>query len=868
MVRDRVARLAPASTWFTGGALLLGAVFVLALQFAPAFAAGAHDHDSHGHGAQGHAKGHGVESCRPIAGVKGLCTHGPDTPPSGVRLGAPVSRRELRRRAATGTYESTEAGYTASALTVPKIACLGDGRSGPRVQAIYARAKDRPDRYSTAAPLIAKFAASADAYVNRSAAQVRSGRRIRFVTDDCKLKVLKVTLSPRGDDSFGDTVKQLANKGYNKSNRKYLIWMDAKNSGICGIGSTMTDDRATLTNDNNTLTGFARIDRSCWGGGVEAHELFHTFGAVQNSAPHSNGAGHCFDEIDAMCYADGSGVKMKVLCPSAFEWQLDCGHNDYFNPRPKAGTYLDRKWNTARSRFLEPTVAPPTEPVVKLPSQANRIPGLKWSVSASSSASGKRTIARWKWQALQPYSDATVPQCRFSNSTVASPTFWCAASAGGTFRMAVTVWDNTGLSNVKILNVKLAEPSTRRATTLAVSVDPSSLQLPVGGGTVRLAARVVDAATGKPVIGLPLSMYASNVVTGGSKMLANSATSTTGRLIRSHVATATTRYDVGSYGTMVWKPVSTSRTVKVALPALTTKTAFFVDPTVAPYASATLKGVMAPRDATEPYVRLQRFDAAAGRWEDTGYSTTVGDRGGYTFWNFDTSVEGAVKYRVVKAAGVYAAATSPAATLTVARVAPTITLNTTQTRNGDGSVTLTGSITPRDAVWQLHADRDTGVGWETYAGTVTPGQNSSWQATGQFTVTVSQAVAEPLHSYLLLVDEGDQYLSAALPFDVTFTKQAATIVIDEPLEPDGSGQIVVTGSVSPAPAAGVLVLQRWDGLAWHDEYVLTADYGETGYTGVFSATLYGSEPTRFRVHVPPDNWTYSGTSDEFTVAFP
>ena len=863
MVLDRAARRAPASAWFAGGALLLGALVILALQAAPAAAAGRHDHAAHEHGSPA--------SCRPIAGVKELCTHGPDTPPAGVGLGLGATRPELERRAATGSYESTEAGYSASALTVPKIACIGDGRSGPRVQAIYARAKDRPNRYSTAVPLIAKFAAHADAYVNRSAAQVRSGRRIRFVTENCKLKVLKVTLSRRGDDSFGNTVRQLANKGFNRSNRKYLIWMDANVPGMCGIGSTMPDDRATLTNDNNTLTGFARIDRGCWGGGVEAHELFHTFGAVQNSAPHSNQAGHCFDEIDAMCYPDGSGVKMKVLCPSALEWQLDCGHDDYFNPRPKAGTYLARKWNTARSRFLEPTVAPPTEPVVDLPGRANRLAGLKWAVSAASSASGNRRIARWKWQALQLGSDTAVPQCRFSDPTVAAPKFWCSATVSGTFQMAVTVWDNTGLSNVKIVPVKLAEPATKRSTTLAVTVTPSGQQLPAGGGTVSVAARIVDTATGKPVIGLPVSIYASNLVTGAFRELADTVTSSNGRVSRTHFATATTRYDISSWGTVVWKRVGAARTVKVALPTLTTTTAFLVPSTVVPNGAATLKGVMAPHDRLEPYVALQKLDPADGRWKDAGQTTSVGSSGGYAFCCLDTSAEGRWEYRVVKAAGEFAAATSPVATLTVERATPAIRLQDTQTRNADGSVTLTGSVTPKDAAGSLQVDfKDSPTTWQEHAGYVELAYDSHGDPTGNFTVTVSQQVDDPHHFYRLNVPESEQYLQAEALFDVTFTKQTATIVVDEGRTPDGWGGIVVSGSVSPAPAAEVLVLQRWDGFVWVDEYALNPAYDwETGtYTGAFSATLYGSGTEAFRVLVPPDNWTYTATSQEFSATFP
>ena len=122
----------------------------------------------------------------------------------------------------------------------------------------------------------------------------------------------------------------------------------------------------------------ARTDRNCWGklgpiGGtnagvsVEAHELGHTFGAVQNTAPHSTftgqagTGGHCHDEYDAMCYDDDGVATTKPLtytCNVLHAPLLDCGHDDYFHTAPAAGTYLATRWNTAKSRFLIGTLAP------------------------------------------------------------------------------------------------------------------------------------------------------------------------------------------------------------------------------------------------------------------------------------------------------------------------------------------------------------------------------------------------------------------------------------------------------------------------------------------------------------------------------
>jgi hypothetical protein len=42
------------------------------------------------------------------------------------------------------------------------------------------------------------------------------------------------------------------------------------------------------------------------------------------------------------------------MCPPEGNAFLDCNGDDYFNPRPAAGTYLDTHWNVADSSFLSP----------------------------------------------------------------------------------------------------------------------------------------------------------------------------------------------------------------------------------------------------------------------------------------------------------------------------------------------------------------------------------------------------------------------------------------------------------------------------------------------------------------------------------
>jgi len=280
------------------------------------------------------------------------CTHGPDPAPPNIdvryRRGTPVT--------AAGT--STGPGTAQSGNPGPP--CYDDGQSGDRVQAIYAHAADVTDRFGSLAPSIRQWAADADAVFNRSAAETGGVRHVRYVTDSsCQIVVLDVQLSTTGDDSMGNTVQELQAKGYSRSDRKYLVWMDA--TVYCGIAQVYGDDSAAQTNSSNGASGVpgevARVDSGCWGlnssnQSIEAHELMHTLGGVQTSAPHATKYSHCWDESDRMCYDDGSGATMQQICPTSHENTFDCNHDDYFSTNPPTGSYLATHWNIANSSFL------------------------------------------------------------------------------------------------------------------------------------------------------------------------------------------------------------------------------------------------------------------------------------------------------------------------------------------------------------------------------------------------------------------------------------------------------------------------------------------------------------------------------------
>lgn len=267
------------------------------------------------------------------------CTHGPDQAPAGVDV-----RKSVQPLATAGSA------LTSGELEQGSAVCDGDGASGNRVQAIYARASDQPDRYDAFAASLQQYAYNANQIFMESGLQTGQAKSVRFVHDaDCNLLIDRVTLSPTGDNSFSNTISQLLSHGYDQDDRKYMVWVDA--NVYCGIAEVYLDDRSTSDNFNNSGNLFARIDSGCWGGRTEAHELLHMMGGVQLSAPHATEGLHCTDESDRMCYKDGP-ENMVQVCAEEQESRFDCRKDDYFNTNPPSSSYLATHWNTANNRFL------------------------------------------------------------------------------------------------------------------------------------------------------------------------------------------------------------------------------------------------------------------------------------------------------------------------------------------------------------------------------------------------------------------------------------------------------------------------------------------------------------------------------------
>ncbi len=293
-----------------------------------------------------------------------LCTHGHDPWPQGYADGQQVSPVQQPQLASPTTVE------TPTLLSATAGVCDGDGSTGPRVQLLYVHAADVPSRYAEFLFSFQTWAAEMDDIFAQSAAKTGGTRHVRFVHDAvCQPVISEVTVSPAGDDTIGNTAAELSALGYTATDRKYVVFIDT--DGFCGVGGILADDQPGPYNANNLVSGFAQVSNSCWGGWAAAHELMHTLGGVQFSAPHSSGGYHCTDTYDVMCYSDYPHYpEMQLLCPDDINL-FDCNNDDYYSTNPAPGSYLDTHWNAADSAFLIGGVT--------LPSADTSPPAITWT---------------------------------------------------------------------------------------------------------------------------------------------------------------------------------------------------------------------------------------------------------------------------------------------------------------------------------------------------------------------------------------------------------------------------------------------------------------------------------------------------------
>lgn len=235
--------------------------------------------------------------------------------------------------------------------------------SAPAFHVVYAYPRDRGSRRATVVATIRRAMEQANGVVMKSARETspRSDVRLRVRCNASgRIAVSAYAMAKSGADGSGETFRQIVTAGRKAGFRsmasKYVVFWDSGVSGMCGQAEMHLDDRRSVANANNYGDNYAVLyGRGCWTGNNALHEIGHTMGAVQSSAPHSSGASHCYQELDIMCYADGGPAgrtsNLRYSCRDAV--RFDCGHDDYFRVGRSSG-YLASHWQPGwrGNRFL------------------------------------------------------------------------------------------------------------------------------------------------------------------------------------------------------------------------------------------------------------------------------------------------------------------------------------------------------------------------------------------------------------------------------------------------------------------------------------------------------------------------------------
>jgi hypothetical protein len=236
------------------------------------------------------------------------------------------------------------------------------------VRVIYAHASDDDDRYAAMVPTVRRLVADASAVIDAAAVATNDHVSLRVRCAAGEVAVDHVALETRrATADFSVIVSELRALGYDDPRQKYWVYYDDRsNCGCFGVGNFYRDDSDSIDNLNNAGPGAEPMFAVIFDvpeTGAFLHELGHTLGAVQDSAPYSTLAGHCYDGRDVMCYNDGGprgSLYETTYCTVA---GFDCAKNTYCHAYPAPGSYLDTNWQACSrdSRYL---VYPPNEPPV------------------------------------------------------------------------------------------------------------------------------------------------------------------------------------------------------------------------------------------------------------------------------------------------------------------------------------------------------------------------------------------------------------------------------------------------------------------------------------------------------------------------
>ena len=295
----------------------------------------------------------------------------------------------------------------------------GAAGDAPHIKVVYAYASDVGDRFGLYGSAIQRYTKAAAAKV-----ALTSDKTLRLDRgSSCGSAFLDIQTVALGHPiAYYATHSVLADIQSRLPDRPgvdYLVFVDFALPVLsAAAGTWAADDSPWATNVANVgaHSRFAYLE----GGGADffgseqlasqyadqvLHEVMHTLGAVQPSAPHFSGGAHCYELYDVMCYTPKDGTVDEYLrnCDLIGEAPnpgkpLDCGADDYFNPSPPPGSYLAAHWNAYDSGFLctlSRCDRAPAAPAARLAVVAGD--GQSVTVSAASSSDSDGAVVTYVW---------------------------------------------------------------------------------------------------------------------------------------------------------------------------------------------------------------------------------------------------------------------------------------------------------------------------------------------------------------------------------------------------------------------------------------------------------------------------------------
>jgi hypothetical protein len=281
------------------------------------------------------------------------------------------------------------ASETSLPTTQEPIVCT---QTGHRIRVMYSSAGSFTPSAERAQEIRTSIRRMASKILSESLRSSGNARGLRMAVEcdeSGEIRIQGFKSSGDVEEVFG-TVDSFFGAPSGANSVKTVVFYDGEDpdGAAAGYGLSYDDDDKSSSdsypvplgqNNNRVLSASAVVYRCCWARHTPIHEVFHTLGAVQDSAPASTTNGHCWDGLDVLCYDDGGlfgGLYQEKACPATEDFQkpekfpIDCEYNTYFDSVEESGEWLNSHWNSggAEDPFLvaAPAVAAPTVEAVSV----------------------------------------------------------------------------------------------------------------------------------------------------------------------------------------------------------------------------------------------------------------------------------------------------------------------------------------------------------------------------------------------------------------------------------------------------------------------------------------------------------------------